>query len=234
MHLHKCGGTYLVNHARNNAILPEEESNGNPMKDGQPLAFWEWRPDAQMEFISNFGHTFLANEYCVGEYFLIDPDIKYITVLRDPLDRAYSHFRHEVQGYKAGADDAHYYGELFATKGFAWFCENLLYEVPWANNYMTKQLGISNEKKYACADDLRLAMVRLKFFAVVGIFEQLSSRADIMDPFGWAPSTDAFHPPRQGSSARNALADNQTALEALLEAHKLDLELYEIYAQGRS
>jgi hypothetical protein len=171
-----------------------------------------------------------ANEHCIGQHFIVAPNIKYVTIVRDPLDRTYSHFRHEVRGYAEGACDCDPYSELMARNGFPWFCENLIDEVPWANNYMVKQLGVSNTKKSASHADFRLALSRLKLFSVVAVFDALASGTNIMGALGWPTPQAEFR--QSESSARRALADHPAALDALYEANGLDLQLYKLCSRG--
>lgn len=230
LHLHKCGGTFLVNHARENEVLYSEEMNGNPSAGGNPIPFWDWEPAKQREFLKRPEYTFVANEHCIGRHLIIEENIRYVTIVRDPLDRTYSHFRHEVRGYTEGASDGDPYAAFMARNGFPWFCENLLHEVPWANDYMVKQLGVSHTKKSVSSRDLKLAISRLGFFSVVASFETMASQAHLMNGFGWKPPRTEFR--ASESNARKALADYPAALDALYEANSLDLQLFKLCSRS--
>lgn len=119
-----------------------------------------------------------------------------------------------------------------ARNGFPWFCENLLHEVPWANNYMVKQLGVSRAKKFVGRSGLKLAISRLRFFSVVGLFETMTSRPHLMSAFGWKPPKAEFR--SSESNARRALANYPAALDALYEANRLDLELLDFCSRWSS
>jgi len=79
--------------------------NGNPSAGGIQIPFWEWEWAEQHKFLQQSEHNFVANEHCIGQHFIIAEGIRYVTILRDPLDRTYSHFLHEVRGYTEGASD---------------------------------------------------------------------------------------------------------------------------------
>lgn len=90
LHLHKSAGTYLVDHARDNATLYREEMNGNPSAGGSLIPFWEWGWTEQREFLQRPDYNFVANENCIGQHLIIAESIKYVTIVRDPLDRTYT------------------------------------------------------------------------------------------------------------------------------------------------
>lgn len=60
LHLHKSAGTYLVDHARDNATLYREEMNGNPSAGGGLIPFWEWGWTEQREFLQRPDYNFVA------------------------------------------------------------------------------------------------------------------------------------------------------------------------------
>ena len=227
LHVHKGGGTYLINEARRQCKLYPVEANGNPLYagGGPEIPYWTWDHVRQRDFLLSLGDCFIANEHALGEEFVLHPDIVYVTILRDPLDRVLSQFNAEVRGFESGARDAAPYAWLFQKKGFAWFCENLASEVNWANNYMVKQLTTEVGRKFVTTDDLRLAMGRLRLFDTVVLFERVPSSGNIMAKFGWTYFDEQFERVN-ATDARSALAAEPAALAALEQVNALDLELY--------
>ena len=227
LHIHKGGGTYLINQARRRARLYPNEANGNPLDvtSSCEIEYWMWDHVRQRKFLLSLGDCFIANEHALGEELVLHPKIVYLTMLRDPLNRVLSQFNAEVRGFDMGAHDAAPYAWLFKKRGFAWFCEHLASEVNWANNYMIKQLTTSARRKFVTADDLKLAMGRLGLFDVVAIFEKFPKSGNLMARYDW-PNFDEPFESVNGTDARAALSDHPAALAALEQANALDLELY--------
>jgi len=138
LHMHKCAGTYVVEAAQMSRFkLPARHVNGYLVNDdGSPL-MWSWLTFEQISSVIEAqrkdGVEFLAIEWDFAPmaYFVRIENIKFFTVLRDPLARALSNFRYD----KA-------YGWIERNLAFPDFIDDSgLYR---ANNYYVKKLSNVN------------------------------------------------------------------------------------------
>lgn len=102
LHIHKSGGSTFVNLAiKNKEKLHGPNKNGNPYdKSGKIIPFWDYDHSKLMEFFEKGNFTFCANETCLKQMH-IDPKIKYVAVVRHPIDILISCYHHEKFGTKS-------------------------------------------------------------------------------------------------------------------------------------
>ena len=102
LHIHKSGGSTFVNLAvKNKEKLHKPNKNGNPYDDKDKIIpFWDYDKDKLLKFFSKKDFTFCANETRMKEMHL-DEKIKYVTVLRHPVDTILSCYHHELHGSKS-------------------------------------------------------------------------------------------------------------------------------------
>ena len=60
----------------------------------QIIVFWDYNKEDLLNFLDTEKFTFCANEHYIKD-FHIDPKIKYVTVLRHPIDIILSCYHHE-------------------------------------------------------------------------------------------------------------------------------------------
>ncbi|MEM7791159.1 MAG: hypothetical protein AAF546_07150, partial [Verrucomicrobiota bacterium] len=105
LHIHKCGGSSLVNYLKSAGLCAYPHSkNGNPsylfdiLPNGKVdsncwIPFWDWSDKEQTDFYVNGGGNFYVNEWGLPSDFRPIQGITYLTLLRDPVRRVYSHYR---------------------------------------------------------------------------------------------------------------------------------------------
>ena len=130
LHIHKCAGTFFINMIQslpnqhvppNNGLLQCPPLNFRSVQLQRTcgsskqalLPFWIWPAAVQKTFFQKLNYTFVANERWLGRDVVSSPlsstafasystSIKYVTIIRHPLDRIASHF-HYAQRYPASA-----------------------------------------------------------------------------------------------------------------------------------
>lgn len=102
LHIHKCGGSTFVNLAtKNGEILHNPNKNGNPYgTDGKIIPFWNYSKTELEKFFSSSNFTFCSNETCL-KYMHCDKSIKYVSIIRHPIDIIISCYHHQNEGTKS-------------------------------------------------------------------------------------------------------------------------------------
>lgn len=98
-HFHKAAGTTITNLAiANGEVLYPRHNNGNPVgADGEEIKLWEYSAPELIRFVDDCektGVTFVATEWGVPDLaaLSLDPRIRLVTCLREPLARYVSNF----------------------------------------------------------------------------------------------------------------------------------------------
>ena len=101
LHIHKSGGSTFVNLAeKNGEKFYDSHNNGNPYdSENKIIEFWDYSKEDLLNFLDTEKFTFCANEHYIKD-FHIDPKIKYVTVLRHPIDILLSCCHHESEKLK--------------------------------------------------------------------------------------------------------------------------------------
>jgi hypothetical protein len=124
LHIHKCAGTFFIDLIRklpdqrvpsNDGLIvcPFLKARSSRLKqmcgtsENAVMPFWTWPPRIQAEYFHKLNYTFVANERWLGHRMASEElgashplHVKYITIIRNPLDRIASHF-HYAQLYPA-------------------------------------------------------------------------------------------------------------------------------------
>jgi hypothetical protein len=224
LHITKCAGTSFIALARKNASLFRPSANGNPLNPltAQRLRYWIWTPAEQRYFLSSGLCELVANENQLGPDFEFYEGVRYITILRDPLDRLFSEYQFRMRPDKTKSLEER--GQLFAgflqrDRGVRWRRNTLLTALTYRGGSPTERL--------------QLAKQRLLQFDHLFLMDQMAGQFGALAAYGWqhvelpwrntpASRDDAAC----WSEARAALQEHPQLLEELLEVHEQDLELY--------
>ncbi len=219
LHIPKGGGSTFVRMATQNADPFVPNKNGNPIfPTGELVRFWEWSEESQLRFLAAGPHTFVANETGLGETPPRSEEIVYVTILRDPLDRYLSGYRHS---YSLGYDE---------HRSFSAFVRAAVELQPTSrrHNLMVRMLGGVPSERSVEQGHLTLARERLARFDLVLSLDALARDLHEMRRYGWRDvSTRRFRRgTRTNSDARAELRADPEGLAALKELEKHDLELW--------
>jgi hypothetical protein len=153
-------------------------------------------------------------EYGVHERF--PKPSRYITLLRDPVDRAVSHYRHVL------SQPLHYLHERVADEGMtlADYARAGFIEI---ENGQTRQLVPGAENRACTAADLVAAKRNLDSFLAVGLCERFDETVVLFAGLlGW--KLPLYRRANVNSAPRPGL--DEVTRRAIEEANPLDLELY--------
>lgn len=97
LHIHKVAGSTFINMAENNGeILHYPNRNGNPYdQNDNVIPIWNYSYSELKEFITDKPYTFIANETKLKQFHEIE-DLKYITIIRHPIDIIMSNYHHII------------------------------------------------------------------------------------------------------------------------------------------
>ena len=224
LHIPKGGGSTFVRMATHNADPFVPNKNGNPVfPTGDLIRFWEWSEQAQLRFLTAGPHTFVANETGLGATPPRSDQIAYVTILRDPLDRTLSSYRHlRSLGYQK-------------QRNFSDFVRAASDQRPRRYNLMVRMLAGAPIERSVEHGDLTLATERLARFDVVLTLDAFGSGLRQMRRYGWRHLSPRRF--RRGthanSDARAELRGDPEGLGILREREKYDLELWTTWS-GRN
>lgn len=226
LHIHKAAGTTFVNLARQNLCkFYKQYKNGNPWNKNELIQFWKFDPDEQVKFLASPDYNFIANETCLGPHILHHTKIAYITILRNPLDRILSDFKHRRKA-----------GDYPEDMLFHEFIDSEIFpSLRWTNNFLIRTFIKDSSKKIIDERDLKLAKERLSQFNHVFFVESFQEDIIVMKQFGWIMlDTDKYRSgSRANSNAVQELQNSDGTLNKLVERNKLDLEFYEYARSAR-
>jgi len=159
-----------------------------------------------------YGHLF----YGVHEIFGIKP--RYVTILRDPLDRVVSFYRHQSRDQESEYFQAIADGATLLDLVESGCCHQV-------NNHMVRIVsGYEGSEPVHDQQVLDRAMANLADFECVGLAERMDdSVALIAERLGW-PSVPTV--PRLNVTPGDDPLIDSTTREAVLSQNALDLKLY--------
>lgn len=137
LHVHKGGGTTFVNVAYANVErFPHPNANGNPLTDkGEFIEFWEFDPDKRLEYLLQY--DFISHEAPITRPLLKSDQIKYVTILRHPLDLIYSEYKHSSAANPE-------------VGSFENYIENAIWwNVPWSRSPLINTFGADKGEQAA-------------------------------------------------------------------------------------
>lgn len=127
-HMHKAGGTSVVELARANGMtLYPREANGNPLHEsGEVIPLWEMPPDELRDWIHSCrdsGVNFVATEWGMPDMRVLKAmrEVFTVVILRRPIDRFLSNFNYSSLYSFTDATDPRDYaarGPLFARPNY--------------------------------------------------------------------------------------------------------------------
>lgn len=223
LHVSKCAGSSFIALARENLRLFIPNANGNPINPltGERLRYWHWPREEQQHFLSSDVWQFVSNEEHLGRTFEFFAGVTYVTILREPIDRLFSHWQFAVA--KPGKD------ESLQERGrnFAHFIQNERGK-NWRRNYLLSSLTYQERR-----DPQRLALAkrRLEQFDRVFLMDSFADDVHLLEQDGWTnvglPWRNTAAPGEANwSAARAALSSHPEILQRLIEVNAEDIELY--------
>ena len=192
-HCHKAGGTTIVDAAKRSGFkLPQDHRNGNPLdSEGKAIKWFRLSDEEATRNISRLndeGVNFFCFEFSIPKFSVLDKfeDFHYITVLRDPLARAYSNFKMDV---------FHRYVDPVKISHFSKYMngDNLVQ----SNNYYTRFFSGLRNQGSVDKSHLETAIKFIHKFDMVCILERGNMNQKLaplgFDPevFGWKNSAKA-------------------------------------------
>mmetsp|Transcript_28240 Transcript_28240/g.45946 ORF Transcript_28240/g.45946 Transcript_28240/m.45946 type:complete len:296 (+) Transcript_28240:54-941(+) len=191
LHFHKTGGSTVCTMAKNNRErVPQNGKNCNP---STKLEFYKKSTSVQTHEILSSNVTFIANEWRLGREMIEDGMLfRFLTMLRDPLSRAHSHYH-----FSFSDTDRHYIPdeEKFVSAlndiGHSLQGDNSSNNstfVPWAwnSNFFTQGLTFGNKDNINCNHELlKLAKRRLGLFTVMILEDLEKSKAVLRSVTDW-------------------------------------------------
>lgn len=129
VHLHKCAGTFVVKHAAEAGLpSPCDARNGNPLNpDGSYVDFGAMSGKALNRYLDRAlasGTRFIASEFSYPDFEALfnRPEIRVITVIRDPFQRYVSNYRYDVGcGFTRARNIASYHRSAGAWTYFNYY-----------------------------------------------------------------------------------------------------------------
>jgi hypothetical protein len=228
LHISKCAGSSFIALARENLRPFMPNANGNPINPltGERLKYWYWSREEQQYFLSSELWQLVSNEEHLGRTFEFFSGVTYVTILREPIDRLFSHWQFAVE--KPGKD------ESLEERGrnFARFLQDRGSK-NWRRNYLLSSFTYQERRD---PQRLPLAKQRLEQFDRVFLMGDFADGVRQLEQDGWTkvelPWRNTAAPGEANwSAARAALRSQPEILDRLIEANAEDIELY-AYAQA--
>jgi hypothetical protein len=229
LHVHKCAGSSIIKLARSSGRkLYSVEENGNPRFAGgaafsvssgsvhsyeevhfpSRIQFWKWPDEQQSEFYSTMSADFVAIEAPLVCGLYKHSQLKYFTVLRDPIARSVSHY------YQRLEDGI---GQLSME---AYFDKKL----PGTDNFITRYFS-GNERDQLTPQDYERALAVLTQVNAVLFLDRLEGGLSELNALGWSFMDSSL--PKSGSifsASRPKLMDELMPLA--MEFNKWDIQLW--------
>ena len=232
-HVHKTGGTTLCHMAKRNG----ERASSNNCNVGEKGTSFCWAcdreqaaalsSDAEASYLSSVPYTFGANE-CLAP---LEPEAGVLTLtsLREPLERAASHFFYDLndQGPLARKRTA---GNCSSFNCFVLQrMESDDYAKYYWHNYMTRFFSGTAHTGAIGEDELERAKARLSEVDVlIDLNNYEASLGNLQERLPNWNDTSLPHENSSGGGARTVEMSPE-AMAKLKEANQLDLALYEYY-----
>lgn len=148
LHFHKAGGTSVVALARRNGeVLHDPNLNGCPLSaDRKVLRLWERSADGLHDFLdaaAKSGVTFVASEWGVPDLEVLSgrPDVRVVTVVRDPIKRIISNFKFDQRyGYSEWHSLAAWVDHPVKTHTFSNYYTRMLARHEWRDDAPSDEL----------------------------------------------------------------------------------------------
>ena len=224
-YLHISVGSSFVNYMKG---LGREvfscSKNGNPsylldlMPDGVPfgdswIPYWFWPKYDQSVFFQRGGAELYCNEWGLPAEFEKVPGVRYVTTLRDPVFRSYSHYR-ELCAHGLSCD-------------FSNFLKQNTFQ---ASNFITRVL-CGRKKGPLSEADFEHALSKLEQFDCVFQLERIGPDSRFVDFFGGGD----FNLFRGGSSygTKGFYELNPDIRDTVEELNAYDRRLYNHFYDGR-
>lgn len=196
--------------------------------------FYDYR--TLRKFISEpSDYRFLHGHLPYGIHVLTNQKVKYLTFLRDPIDRAISFFYFVQQGMEK-EQTKHPLSEKAKSLGIKKFYQDKRFQ-----NHQTRfTAGFISHKLYpaiACPSTKKLILERaknnlLKEYFFFGIFEKHRESIDLVcEKMNWSTVKEIPHHKKTHKRLKVQDLDEET-LQILKDAHDLDLQLYEFAVQN--
>lgn len=204
LHIHKVAGSTFVKMAENNGeILHSPNKNGNPYDEDNIIPIWNFSHTQLKEFTTNKPYTFIANETCLNHFHEIK-DLKYISIIRHPIDIIMSNYHHTIIDYHISLEE-------YLDTDTNYIKNPLIYYFSGSNNY-------------------QLALDRALRFDHILRLDRISEDIHCMKEFGWKElDTNRY---RDGTR-RNTNSKNELDKDIYIQLEnkmKPDIDLYhEIY-----
>lgn len=224
LHVSKSAGSSFIALARKNVTMFLPNANGNPINHvtGERLKYWKWTPEEQHHFLTAGTWQLVANENQLGHKHEFFDGVRYIVILREPLDRLFSAWQFAIE-----KPDKEVPLEERGRK-FAQFLHNEK-GINWRRNYLVNTLTYQDRNQ--SPERLEIAKQRLAQFDHVFLMDDLATDIRALAHDGWTqldlPWRNTAAPGEANwSAARAALADHPDLLEGLTQANEHDLALY--------
>lgn len=224
LHVSKSAGSSFIALARKNVSMFLPNANGNPINHvtGERLKYWKWTPEEQHYFLTAGTWQLVANENQLGHGHEFFEGVRYIVILREPLDRLFSawQFAIEKPGKEVPLEER--------GRKFAHFLRNET-GINWRRNYLLNTL--TYQDRGHSPERLEVGKQRLAQFDHVFLMNDLATDIQGLARDGWMqldlPWRNTAAPGEANwSAARAALADYPDLLKGLSRANEQDLELY--------
>jgi hypothetical protein len=219
LHIPKCGGTTLAELLRANATLSERVFL-YPQPPGIPPEDILYLTESQLsQMRCAFGH------FAVGLHYAFPRPARYITVVREPVSRVYSHYFHIVRNEPERlANRKRSLVDFFRQPPMIEF-DNLMVRLLAAADEDGTPLGGVDEGIFS-----RALHNLEKHFAFIGLQEKLSETRERLRTFELFKRGELGHE-NPGNLLANSRLD-PAILSAIRQANSFDVRLYD-YAVGR-
>lgn len=160
LHFHKAGGTTVVALARRNGeVLHNPNLNGCPLSaDRKVLRLWERSPRGLNSYLDEAiasRVTFVTSEWGVPDLEVLAqrPDVRVVTVVRDPIKRIISNFKFDRQyGYSEWHSLAAWTDHPVKTHTFSNYYTRMLARDAWRDDAPAEEMVAAAWRNLALVD----------------------------------------------------------------------------------